>query len=483
MTSLEDRLQTLSPERRKLLELALGGASAPVRPRPPQLEEIPLTAAQRRSWEVQEAWPDDTSAVVRLALRMRGPLDEALLVRSLETVIHRHEALRMGFRAGDEHVVQVVRPPEPLRILVEDLGDRPEEEREQAVRRVPPEEAGTPFDLRRDAPLRARIVRLGDDDRLVLVSGHHIVLDGWSTGIFVRELTELYRSRRQGGEPELGTPALQFPDYAVWQDEWLRSWHRVEQTRYWRARLAGAPLSLDLPTRLPRPGSPRFERGYELFGVTAEVSERLRGLAREAGATLYMVLLSAYAGLLAGHAQVPELVVGTPIAGRCDRDLEDSIGLFTNVIAVRVDVSGRPSLRELLGRVRASAEQAYANQDLPIEEVVRELSPSPPEGRAPLFQAMFALHNYPTTPSSFGDLDVEDVRESPSRLLEFYSPTTTRVDLCVSIGERGVELGGFVEHNRAVVDDATAEGLVREWEQLLGWVAENPDRPLEERRT
>lgn len=474
--TLETRIGALSAEKRALLQ-ALRAAAAPAElaPRTPWTEVAPATAAQRRTWLVQEADPADTSANVRMAVRLEGRLALGALAASIERVVRRHEALRTGFRTDGVELVQVVRPPQHVALAVEHRPGLGGPERDEAAMGLVRGEADRPFDMRRDPLLRARVVAFDETDHVLTMTAHHAIIDGWSSAIVTRELTAAYAAIGRGEAPDgAPAPALQLADYAEWQRAWLRGRGRLEQLLYWRGRLRGAPV-LD---RL-RPSGPGFARGHLALRLGLDASRRVRDLARAEGATVYMTLLAAYGALLARRFGVTDLVIGTPIAGRRDRRLEDSVGLFTNVVPLRLDLSGGPTFRTLLRRVRLVATEAFANQELPIEVLLRELGAGAAAARPPLFQVMFALHNYPTTPGSFPGLRGHDLRDVPSRLLEFYSPTATRVDLSLGIGDRADELGGVLEYNRCTVGDDDAAALAGEYARLVARAVETPDAALE----
>ena len=261
------------------------------------------------------------------------------------------------------------------------------------------QEASRPFDLSRGPLFRARLLRLGPEEHVVLVTMHHIVSDAWSMGILIREVSTLYEAFCRGEPSPLPEPPIQYADYAVWQREYLQGQVLEAQLTYWRQRLAGLP-ALELPTDRPRP-LVSSERGGELSRlVEPAVLEAARGLSRDVGATLYMTLLAVFQVLLHRYSGQDDLAVGTPIAGRTRVELEALIGFFVNTLVLRTDLSGDPSFRVLLGRVRHTAIEAYSHQELPFEKLVEELHPDRQASRTPLFQVMFVLQNAPCLHSS-----------------------------------------------------------------------------------
>lgn len=483
MNALGSRIAALSDEQRELLARLLAdaeGVAGCVTPRTPRSLIVPATSAQRRTSIAERGHPGSAFSNTRLALRLHGPLDASALVRGVARIVRRHEALRVTFRDAGGELLQAIEEKPRFALATVDLRGRAPGEREEAASAAQREEAEGRFDMSRGPLLRIRLLRLADDEHLFLLTVHHAVIDGWSCANFMRELTTFYAAERDRVPSPLPLPRLQLPDYAVWQHAWLRSWQRFEQSQYWRRQLAGAPHFLELPPRLAAPERAGFIRGYILFRLESASAERVRAIARHEAATVFMTLLAAYAAVLARWSKQFEVVVGAPIAGRKQAELEDAIGLFTNVIALRIAVRRDESLRSLIRRVARTAEEGYAHQDLPIEELLRELRPPEGQGRAPLFQAMFAVHNYPVDSDGLADLEETDVRDEPSRLLEFYSPTPTRVDVCLGIADRASQFSGCLEFNRVVIRPQAAARLVREFDGLLAWGVEHPDLPLGE---
>ncbi|MGH7579405.1 MAG: condensation domain-containing protein, partial [Gemmatimonadales bacterium] len=356
---------------------------------------FPTSFAQRRLWFVHQLEPDSASYNVTTALWLSGNLDVSALQRSLATIVERHEALRTTFRLADGDPVQVVAPNLELELPVTDRSAVPVDDREADVRRLIQEEVRRPFDLERGPLLRARLIRLAPDEHALILIVHHIVFDGWSTGVLSRELSECYRALATGEAPQLPELSIQYTDYAVWQREWLAGESGELQVAYWRGQLAGAPAVLELPTDFPRPRAQSYRGDTEKRLLSRALLESLKALSQQEGATLFMTLLAGFQLLLSRYTGQEDIVVGSPIANRTRIELEHLVGFFVNSLALRTDLSGDPSFRELLRRVRGVALGAYAHQDLPFERVVEELHPERIGDRNPLFQVMFALQNAP----------------------------------------------------------------------------------------
>jgi amino acid adenylation domain-containing protein len=362
--------------------------------------------------------------------------------------------------------VQVVHPAAPIRLAVTDLGGLRPEARERELSRLVTEEAHLPFDLAAGPLLRTTAVRLGDEETAVLFTLHHVVSDGWSMGVLVRELSALYAAFAEGREPELAPLPVQYADYAAWQRAWLQGEVLERQLAYWRGRLQGAPPRLDLPTDRPRPAFTGGRGAREGVAIPAETARQLRALARREGATVFMVLLAAWQALLARYTGESDVVVGTPIAGRTQTAVEGLIGLFVNTLALRTDLSGNPSFREAVRRVREATLGAYAHQDLPFEKLVEELGVERSLGHTPLFQVMFAYGERERVQAEIGTLRMEPLAPASE---------VVRFDLSLQLAGAGDAMGGVLTYRTALFDPATIRRLLGDFGRLLGALAADPE--------
>ncbi|HEX2092108.1 MAG TPA: condensation domain-containing protein, partial [Longimicrobiaceae bacterium] len=356
---------------------------------------LPLSFAQERLWFLHQMDPQGAGYNMSFPSRVIGPLDVRALGRALGALVRRHESLRTTFRPVDGGAVQVVcaAPAAPGRIPLADLSGLAPEAREREARRLAEEDAERPFDLHYGPLLRLVLLRLRADEHVMLLCMHHIVSDGWSMGVLFRELYALYAASLRGEAPRLPAPGVQYGDFAVWQRGWLAGDLLRRQLDWWRGRLAGAPPILELPVDRPRPAVASSRGASVLLRVPADELRALRVVGRREGATLYMVLRAAADVLLSRWSGQEDLVVGSPIAGRTRVELEGLIGFFVNTLALRTDLSGDPTFRELVGRVRETTLEAYAHQDLPFERLVEEVAPERSLSHTPLFQVMFAVQN------------------------------------------------------------------------------------------
>jgi amino acid adenylation domain-containing protein len=436
--------------------------AAAIRPAPRD-RSLPLSFAQERLWFLDRLEPGGAAYNMPLALEARGDLSPAALEAALGGLVRRHESLRTTFATGEDGApFQEIAPAGSWHLAQVDLAGLPPAARialDIEVRRLASEEAQRPFDLARGPLLRSALLRLAPSEHVLLFNVHHIVSDGWSMGVLVREVTTLYRAAAQGEPSPLPRLPVQYADFAVWQREWLRDEALDRQMAFWRERLAGAPASLDLPTDRPRPPVQSFRGATVHTEFGPELTRDLRALGRSRGATLFMVLFAATVALLRRLTGQEDLVIGTPIAGRNHLATEGLIGFFVNSLALRLDAAGDPSFSDLLARVRGAALDAYAHQDLPFERLVEELRPERHLSHNPLFQVMFALQNAPAEP-----VELPGLKLAP---LDFDWPTA-KFDLGITFHETADGMAAAFEYPTDLFDPAT----LRRWAAHLGELLE-----------
>jgi amino acid adenylation domain-containing protein len=430
---------------------------------------LPLSFAQQRLWFLDKLEPGSPFYNLPAALRLEGALDETALERSLNEIVRRHEVLRTNFHLVDGEPRQVVAARREIVLEKIDLSHMPPTTRETATRQQIEEEARRGFDLARDALVRARLLRLGADSHVLLITMHHIVCDGWSVGVMVRELGALYEAYRRGRETPLAELEVQYGDYAAWQRAWLTGDVLRSQLQYWKNQLAGAPPILELPTDRPRPNLQTFVGAQQAFNLPANLTDALKKLNRRAGTTLFMTLLAVFKVLLHRYTGQDDIVVGSPIAGRNQAEIEPLIGFFVNTLVLRSDLGGEPTFQELQGRVRETTLGAYAHQDVPFEKLVEELQPARDLAHAPLFQVMFVLQNAPQQA-----LRLEGVELS---VLEVES-ATTRFDLVFNLAETPEGIGGEVSYNTGLFDAATIGRMIEHFQNLIESASSRPQEPV-----
>ena len=435
----------------------------------PREGELPLSFAQQRLWFLDQLEPGAVSYNVGAAVRLAGALDAEALRRSLREVVSRHEALRTTFVQTDGRPRQQVADEVEAPFELCDLAELPVEEREAGALRAAAEEMRRPFDLTRGPLIRLKLFRLAADEHVMVVTMHHIISDGWSSGVLVREMAALYEAYSAGAESPLAPLPVQYADYALWQRRLLTGEALAGELNYWRERLAGAPAVLELPTDRPRPAVFAHRGARHHFGLSPELVRSLVALGREEGATLFMVVLAAYQTLLSRHSGQEDISVGSPIAGRTQVETEGLIGYFANTLVLRTDLSGDPTFRELLSRVRETSLGAYTHQDVPFEMLVERLQPERSLSHTPLFQAALTLQSTPAEP-----LHVRGLALAP---LEVESGTA-KFDLLLTLEGEGEGLRCFFEYNTDIFDGSTAERMAGHFRTLLEGAVASPDAPV-----
>jgi amino acid adenylation domain-containing protein len=434
-------------------------------PAVPQEDGQPLSFAQQRFWFLAEL--ESPAYNIPFAVRLRGRLDTAALAGALEEIIRRHAPLRTTIAVHDGTAVQAVSGPGTWNLTLEDLSGLPVAERESALAARAEAEAAHPFDLRRERPLRAILVRLDDRDHAMLLTLHHVAADGWSLRVLCRELGAVYASFKRGAPTSLPPLPIRYADFAAWERNALRDEVLERLLSYWREQLRGLS-PLDLPTDRARPSVRSHAGGCVAFQVASPLAEGLRALARAAGATLHMTLLAGFQALLFRYTGREDFAVGTPVAGRGRVETEGLIGCFVNTLVLRADLTGRPTFRELLARVRGTSLEAYEHQSIPFERLVKELRPGREPGRHPLCQVMFALDNPPALPE-LPELEVSTLQRKNRQV---------RFDLEVDLREVGGGLIGEIVYAAALFDAAAVERMAGHFVTVLEGAAADPDRAV-----
>ncbi|MGB7946975.1 MAG: amino acid adenylation domain-containing protein, partial [Candidatus Binatia bacterium] len=431
--------------------------------------QLPLSFAQQRLWFLDQLEPGYAVYNMPIALRLTGKLDVIVLEQSVGEILRRHEALRTIFPAVNGQPVQVILPVEPIKLSLLDLQELDESEREGRALQLAAEEARRVFDLARGPLLRVSLLRLDQQEHVFLLTMHHIASDGWSMGVLFRELAAVYKAFAHGQPSPLAELPIQYADFAVWQREWLQGQAFEQHLGYWKRQLAGAPAMLELPTDRQRAPVQTFHGARLPVALSKPLSELLNGLSQGEGVTLFMTLLAAFKVLLSRYTGQYDIVLGAPIAGRTDARTEGLIGVFANTLVLRTDLSGDPTFRALLKRVRTAALEAYNHQELPFEKVVELVQPERDLSYNPLFQVLFALHNTPPALLELPGLVVDPIAVDSG---------TARFDVALDLREQPQGLVGSLEYNTDLFDAATITRMLGNFETLLEGIAADPDRRL-----
>ncbi|HEY7295235.1 MAG TPA: condensation domain-containing protein, partial [Dehalococcoidia bacterium] len=428
---------------------------------------LALSYGQERLWFLERLQAGQAVYNVSTALRLDGALDVDALAQALEEIVRRHEVLRTTFAEEAGRPVPVIAPVgSPL--ALEDLTALAASAREAAVRQRVQAAAAAPFDLSTGPLLRARLLCVAPDAHVLLLDLHHIVCDGWSVGVLFEELAALYAAYRAGEASPLPALAVQYADFAAWQRAQLAD-VQAAQLAYWRARLAGAPALLALPTDRPRPAVQSYRGAHARAEWPQAVLERLQAVARQEGATLFMVLLGAFQVLLGKYSGSEDVVVGSPIAGRTRKEVEPLIGFFVNTLVLRTDLSGNPSFREVVRRVREGTLAAYEHQDVPFEQLVAELQPARSLSHAPLFQVMCTLQETKRPLPAWAGLWVQ---------LLHGASATTKFDLMGDFAVQADGLRAAFTYSTDLFEAATIERMLTHLGRVLEQVATDPDQSL-----
>ncbi len=431
-------------------------------------EALPLSYAQERLWFLNQ-W-DSQSAVYNMysLLRLQGRLDIRALERSVNEIVRRHEVLRTTFEAADGHPSQVIASRLQIPLSVVDLCGVPTGEREAVMQRLSVDEVQQPFDLSRGPLLRTTLLRLNTHEHILLLIMHHSISDGWSMSVFNRELAALYEAFSQEKPSPLPELPIQYADYALWQREMLSGPALQPPLDYWKQQLADLS-PLELPTDHIRPAVQRFRGRAFRFRFAQELTAALRLLSQREGVTLFMTLLAGFQVLLSRYSRQTDIVVGTPIANRTRREVEDLIGPFVNTLVLRIDLSSNLSVHELLATVRQLTLEAYTHQDLPFDKLVEALNPERSMSHHPLFQVLFALHNMPATHLALSEVQVRPLN---------VETTVAHFDLTLNLYDGAEGLVGDIKYDWDLFEEQTIERLSNHYLQLLGAMASYPERRL-----
>ena len=434
-------------------------------------EKLPLSFAQQRLWFLSQLEPASIVYHRSLALRITGKLQTQAIEQCLNEIVRRHEVLRTNFQVIDGEPVQVIAPNRNVDLPLIDLSKLPYGERESEALRQAIRESQKPFDLARGALLRTCLYRLGGQNHLLLFVTHHMVFDGWSDNVLLGELAILYEAFSKGNPSLLTDLPIQYADFGVWQRNWLQGEVLEGQLAYWRKQLQDIPSVINLPTDRPWPAVQSYRGASQSIEISKELTLALKALSGSHAVTLYMTLLAAFQTLLHRYTGQDNIVVGSPIANRNLQETESLIGFFVNTLVMRSDLSGDPTFRELLRRVREVALGAYAHQDLPFEKLVEELQPKRSFSHSPLFQVMFVLQNAPASLIEFAGLT----------LRPFTAETeTTKFELTLTMSDEAEGLRGSLQYKTDLFNEVTIKKMLGHFQTLVEGIVADPDQHISE---
>ncbi|ELS00501.1 amino acid adenylation enzyme/thioester reductase family protein [Xenococcus sp. PCC 7305] len=431
--------------------------------------DLPLSFAQARLWFLAQLEPDNPAYNIPEAIRLQGELDLEILTKTIAAIIQRHETLRTNFKIIADEPVQIIHSEIDFQLSTIDLSTVPQISREQEVRKLTETEALKPFDLAKDSLLRVTLIRLHEVEHIVLFTMHHIISDGWSTGILVQEVATLYPAFLVGKPSPLPELPIQYADYAVWQREWLQGEVLDRQLSYWKQKLGGQLPVLKLPYREQKPIVKTNRSQNHSFTLSQDLTSGLEQLSRQTETSLFMVVLATLKTLLYRYTQQDDIVVGADIANRNQSETEGLIGFFVNLLVLRTDLSGYPSFRDLLTRVRKVTLSAYAHQDLPFDRLAQELQPSRQLNQGNLFQVLLVMDNLPITELELPGLTISSLAEVDSR---------AKFDLVLFISETTQGMVGNWQYNDDLFEHNAIAKLSAHYVTLLENIVSQPDQRI-----
>ncbi|MBE9170904.1 condensation protein [Pleurocapsales cyanobacterium LEGE 06147] len=473
------RKYKLSPAKRAFLEKRLRGevesdSRSSIISQRFSDKPVPLSFAQQRLWFLQQLELDNPFYNESVAIQLTGSLDVAALEQSLNEIMQRHEALRTTFKMVKGQPVQVIIPNLSMTLSVVELCELPEAGQKTEVQRLATEQSQRPFNLAQTPLLRWTLLQLSEQKHVLLLTVHHIVFDGWSGSIFMRELSALYTAFSTEKPTSLPDLPIQYADFAVWQKQWLQGEVLKTQLAYWKNQLGTNPPVLELPTDHPPPYVPTFQGTKQFFTLSPTLIKKIKILSQRESATLFMTLLGAFKVLLHSYKGQEDILVGSPIANRNRTETEGLIGFFVNTLVLRTNLSGNPSFREVLGRVREVTLGAYAHQDLPFDKLVTDLQPERNLNSNPFFQTWFVLQNAPTPALELRDLTLN---------LELIETGVVRHDLKLNLTETPEGLKGFFEYKTDLFAASTIAQMAELFETVLTEIVQQPDIELRTLKT
>jgi amino acid adenylation domain-containing protein len=474
MNTVNQRIANLSPEKLALLQQKLAQKN-PVKSgkisQRDRAADCPLSFTQQRLWFLDRLEPDNPFNI-SIAIKLQGELDITALQQTLDAIVDRHEVLRTTFAEVNETPIQVVAESKSVQIDRLDLSQELDNgDRQAKIERLLERAAAYKFDLAAEVMLRATLIQLSPTEYDLLLVIHHIAADGWSMGILFRELAGFYTAFASGTPAPFAELPIQYGDFAAWQRQWLTGAVLDKQLDYWKQQLTGAPALLELPLDRPRPAIKTSTGRTVYFQVSPELTQQLKDLSQQSGATLFMTLLAAFAVLLSRYSGQDDITIGSPIANRHRSEVEASIGCFINSLALRTKLTGNPSFRELLDRVRETTLGAYDHQDLPLEKVVESLQPERSLSYSPIFQVMFVFQNAP-----MGKLALPGLTLTPLTLEDL----TAKDDLFLSMGESETGIAAELTYNSDLFDPDRIDRLTGHFQTLLAAIVTQPDTSVQQ---
>ncbi|MDY6900225.1 MAG: condensation domain-containing protein, partial [Cyanobacteriota bacterium] len=474
MKDISQRIANLSPAKRALLEQQLQKKASKTKqennifPRKNN-QEAPLSFSQQQMWFLNQFEPGNPAYNRPTNISLTGTINVAVLEKSLNEIIRRHEILRTSFEEINGKPFQKINPNTTLSLPIVELSHLNSENKEIEVQKIAIEQAQQKFDLSQAPLLKAKLVRLHEQEHILLLTMHHIAFDGWSMGVLLKDLAAIYEAFLTGKTSSLPELPIQYADFAIWQKQQQQTQKLESQLKFWKKQLGGKLPVLELPTDRPRAAVQTFRGAKHSLLLSKELSESLKATSFKENVTIFMTLLAAFQILLYRYTGKEDIIVGTPIAGRNIIETEKLIGLFINTLVLRTQLDSKQTFTELLAQVREVALGAYAHQDVPFEKLVEELHPERNLSHNPLFQVLFQLRNLP-----------EETIEVQGLKFNSYHLETglAMLDLSLEIEEKAEGLLCIFKYNTDLFDAATIERIATNFETLLKGIVDNPQQPI-----
>lgn len=476
MSTLLQTVADLSPVQRAILEQRLkqkraSVARARITRQSRDENSFVLSFAQQRLWFLHRLAPESNAYNIPNALHASGPLNLDALAQSINEIRRRHEVLRTTFAVRDGQPVQIIRPATGEKLPLTDLSVVPEAERQPLAQQLIESESNRAFDLEQETALRVSVLRLEQDEHVILFTMHHVASDSWSIDVLVKEVATLYEAFSAGKASPLPELPIQYADFAVWQRAWLQGKELENQQNYWKRQLSGMPLVLELPFDRPRPAKETSRGALQPIVLSKELSTQIQTFSRKQGATLFMTLLAGFKLLLHYVTNQDDIVVGTDVANRGRVETENLIGFFVNQLVLRTQVSSESTFAELLERVREVTLAGYANQDLPFEKVVEIINPDRSVTHAPLFQVKLIMNHAPRAGLALPQLKLKSL--NPER-------TTAQLDINLALWETPEGIGGWFNYNTDLFNQTTMARFSRLFEKVLAAAVQRPSATVSE---
>ncbi len=457
----------LAIERLKLQEDGL--QAPPIKP-VPRNQKLPLSFSQQRLWFLDKLAPGSVNYNVPSAVRLKGTLNLEVLKQSIAQIVARHEILRTTFVEEQGEAFQAIHEQVEIELPLTDLSHLSQDQALEQAKELARRDALQPFDLKQGPLFRIRVVKLAETDHLVLFNLHHIITDGWSMGILIREMATIYNALIEGKTPELPPLPVQYADFALWQQNWLKDDVLQKQITFWKNYIGENPPVLDLPTDHPRPAVQTFNGQSLRYDLPTELSQKIVQFSQKQGVTLFMTLLAAFQALLYRYTGQTKILVGSPVANRNRSEIEALIGFFVNTLVFKAEFAHELDFKTLVKQIRENTLQAYAHQDLPFEKLVEALQPERNMSHSPIFQVAFILQNAPNEPMKLKNITVEPFPpENP----------TSKYDLTLYTAQSEQNIVCFWEFNTDLFEEATIRRMMQHFENLLASALENPQQKLD----